>query len=158
MSEPTTEGSLPAVNLQALNRLIHLATDSDPQLAEQIESAVTFARQTGERDYTELNQVVEQLLRLHLQGSRHTGVAHCDLTGADDDPLFLRPAMMQALRKVGGCREAVILITGLRRSICPPGRYFTSKRQQTYNHSQDYLEQLAAKYTSAKTRLRLVFV
>ncbi|WP_309386305.1 hypothetical protein [Cerasicoccus frondis] len=151
-------GDPPVIDLQALNQLLHLATESDAELATQIQSAVEFAQRNNDSDLTELNKVVEKLLSLHLQGSRHTGVAHCDLTGADDDPLFLRPAIMQALRKVGGCREAIILITGLRRSVCPPGRYFTSKRQQTYNHSQDYIEQLAAKYSSSKTRLRLVFV
>ncbi|WP_189510587.1 hypothetical protein [Cerasicoccus arenae] len=148
----------PEVDLNTLNHLLHLATESDAELATQIGAAVEFARRTGNRDFTELNQVVEQLLRLHLQGRRHMGVAHCDLTGADDDPLFLRPAIMHALRKVGGCREAIILITGLRQSVCPPGHYFTNKRQQTYNHTQDYIEQLAAKYSSRKTHLRLVFV
>lgn len=160
MSETDAEkpSSLAAIDLASLNQLLHLATDSDPALAEQIGAAVGFAQRTGNADFTELNSVVHQLLRLHMQGRRDAGFAHCDLTGADDDPLFLRPAIMHALRKVGGCREAIILITGLRRSVCPPGRYFTSRRQQTYNHAQDYIEQLAAKYTSPKSRLRLVFV
>ncbi|WP_309399029.1 hypothetical protein [Cerasicoccus maritimus] len=157
MSERQTD-SEPEINLQALNQLLHLATESDAELARQVQSAVDFAQRNNDSDLTELNKVVEKLLSLHLAGSRHTGVAHCDLKGCDNDPIFLRPAIMQALRTVGGCREAIILITGLRRTVCPPGRYFTSKRQQTYNHSQDYIEQLAAQYTSRKTRLRLVFV
>ncbi|MEO0795523.1 MAG: hypothetical protein AAFX93_10185 [Verrucomicrobiota bacterium] len=154
----STRLAKPTIDLSALNRLLHLATESDPDLALHIESAVTFAQRTGNPDFNELNSAVEQLLKLHLQGKRSTGFAHCDLSGADDDPLFLRPAVMTALRTVAGCAEAIILITGLRRSVCPPGRYFTSKRQLTYNHTQDFIEQLAAKYSSRKTRLRLVYV
>lgn len=158
MPDSAAETNTNAVDLASLNRLLHLATESDPELARHIGTAVEFAQRTGNPDFEELNRAVEQLLKLHLQGRRDAGFAHCDLTNADDDPLFLRPAIMQALRKVGGCREAIILITGLRRSVCPPGRYFTSKRQQTYSHTQEYIEQLAAKYTARKTRLRLVFV
>ncbi|MGE9297387.1 MAG: hypothetical protein ACQKBV_13975, partial [Puniceicoccales bacterium] len=125
---------------------------------KHIESAVAFAQRTGNEDFSELNSAIGKILKLHLQGRRDVGFAHCDLTGADDDPLFLQPEIMRALRKVGGCREAIVLITGLRRTVCPPGRYFTSKRQQTYRRSQGFIEELAAKYSSRKTRLRLVFV
>jgi len=158
MKEPCTKLFEHAVDLRALNQLLHLATGSDPELAKHIESAVTFAQRTGNEDFTELNSAVGKILQLHLQGRRDVGFAHCDLTGADDDPLFLQPEIMRALRRVGGCREAIILITGLHRTVCPPGRYFTTRRQQTYRRAQGFIEDLAAKYTSPRTRLRLVFV
>lgn len=149
----------PGVDLASLNHLLHWATGSDPALAAQLESAIAFSRQAGEsRDLSELDEAARRLVELHLDGRRDVGFAHCDLRGADDDPLFLRPSVMRALRQVGGCREAIVLVTGLRRSVCPPGRYFTSKRQQHYSHAQAFIEDLAAKYTARKTRLQLVFV
>ena len=150
------------VKLHTLNNLLSLVADTDPDTASHVRSAINFTLENatpGGPDEDELLANAEQLLKMHHINKEHDlPFYHCDFRRESYDPLWLQAHIRNALRELSGYPRALLLITGLRRMICPPGNHWTQRRQQQYNDAINYLEELAAGYSSSKTHLYLLFL
>lgn len=147
--------------LHSLNTLFALATGSERELADQIQSAINFSVHQGldsDPSHDALTSSAERLLELHLKDRVSCSFEHCDFRADEDDPIFIRTKTLQALRLLSGYREAILLISGLKRLSCPPGKRWTEKRKERYRNLVDVVESLAAKHTSPKTNLRIIFL
>lgn len=147
--------------LYALNQLFGLATGSGQDLVAQIKQAIDFGIEDGaenEAGFQSLTTSAEQLLKLHLQDKANCGFNHCDLRNESDDPLFIRMKVIQSLRILAGAEQAILLISGLRHLVCPDGKRWTTQRKQRYQQLIAQIESLAAKHSSPKTNLRLIFL
>ena len=131
--------------LHFINGLFAHATGNDLYLAEQIKSAIAFSlsdlqQQTAANpdsahvyDAAFNAAAAELLAKLFARHPRH-GFYHWDaaLTLESATPLFTRPEVMSALKKLAGFREATLLITNLRPAVIPPTRRSTPKRKRDY--------------------------
>lgn len=147
--------------LRSLNSLLSLATGSDKELARQIESAIEFSRgQLGDEhpQHDLLSRSARRLLELHLNHTSPCGFQHCDLRGQGNDPLWIRAQVIEALRKLTGCREAILLISGLPAIVRPQGARWSKNRRRTYGDLLGYIQHLAAAHSSPRTRLQLIFI
>jgi hypothetical protein len=159
----------PFDNLAALNAMVSLATGSEAFKTDQIQAAIEFCRVQAERSnhkrgalaqetakaYTE---VVDRLVKLHLSDPESFGFSHWDLGSHAYDPLWIRAHLIGELKKIAGFREALLLITGLRNAICPPGKYWTNRRSARYREAIAYIENLAVQFKTPTTKLSLLFV
>jgi len=148
--------------LHNLNALLHLATLSSEESAQDIRKAIDFTMEgaldeDGPTPFT-LDETARVLLSLHTGQNVQPAFALCDLRAQEFEPLFLREKLMQPLRKLAGCPEAILLVTGLRRMVCPPGKRFTQKRQQQYQSCRSYIEDLAKEHSAPTTRMHLLFL
>lgn len=164
----TTERD-PFDNLAALNAMVSLAAGSEPARADQIQAAIQFCRRQASltsgrsnslsreisRAYSE---TVDRLVKLHGKDPAAFGFSHWDLGSHPYDPLWVRVHLIQQLKKISGLPEALLLITGLRHALCPPGKYWTEKRSLRYREAIAYIEHLALQFKTPSTRLSLLFV
>ncbi len=142
---------------QALNHLLALATAADPRSARELHHAIAFSIREGKSNLqSPLLITAQNLLRLQHGGERLFAVAHCDLKGLCDDPLWIRQRVVSALRRLAGHREGILLITGLKVAFCPTGRW-SPKRKAGYQECQGYIEQLAMRFNGPRSRLRLLY-
>lgn len=147
--------------LRSLNSLLNLVMGSDPQLAADLRSAIDFAQKhpaTDPQSSLLLEQSVQKLLELHQQGGKRCAFEHCDLSTLEDDPLWIRAHLMRHLRRLAGAGEGLLLVTGLRRVVCPAGKRWTEQRKGLYRQRLRYCQQLVACYASPGLRLQLIFL
>ena len=159
----------PFENLAALNAMVSLATGSETFKADQIQAAIQFCRMQAERSlgvgsvYAKetaraYSVVVDRLVKLHVSNPDSFGFNHWDLGSHQYDPLWIRAHLIRELKKISGFQEALLLITGLRSAICPPGKYWTGKRSIRYQEAIAYIENLALQFKTPRTKLSLLFV
>lgn len=150
------------MNFHTLNNLIAYIARSDPTTAAHVKSAVNFTLENampGGPDEDTLIASAEYLLRLHKLDQRDAVVfKHLDFRSEEFDPLFIRAHVRSLIKQVVGTEEAILLITGLRRMICAPGRNWTQRRSQQYEQTKSYIEDVAADSINAQTRLHLLFL
>lgn len=150
------------VNFHTLNNLLAYVTRSDPRTVEHVRSAVNFTLENalpGGPDEDTLLASAEHLVRLHqIHDPDRMAFQHLDLRSEEYDPLFLRAHVRSVLRLLAGTPEAILLITGLRRMICPPGRNWTQKRHSQYEEAKSFIEDVAAQCSTTNTRLHLLFL
>lgn len=148
--------------LHALNALFALSTGTNRDVAAQIQSAINFTledAQPGGPDMDSLGLAAKRLLEMHTFHKSHSyGFYHCDLRHEENDPLWLREHVLKAIRHLVGYPHAILLVTGLRRMVCPPGKRWTPARQQDYANGIRYIEELTAQGITASTRLHMLFL
>jgi hypothetical protein len=147
--------------LRALHTLLSAAVGADADLARQVQAAVDFTLENaapGGPDAATLGQAAEALLGLFRRDGRTPALAHLDLREQAWEPLWIRQRVLAALRPLAGCREGILLTTGLRRLACPPGRRWTVRARGRYQDAIEYIQEAAAAQTSAKTVLHLLFI
>lgn len=151
-----------SVNFHTLNNLLAFIARSDQATAEHVRSAINFTLENageGGPDEDSLLASAETILRLHrLEDPESFAFEHLDLRAEEYNPLFLRAQLRSALKKLAGTPEAILLITGLRRMLCPPRRNWTDKRQAQYDKAQAYIEDVCADGMTPSTRLHLLFL
>lgn len=148
--------------LRSLNALLNLVMGSDPQLASDLRAAIDFAQKHPSADPQGnlfLEDSIRKLIELHQQGGHRCAFEHCDLSSLeDDDPLWIRAHLLRHLRRLAGAGEGLLLVTGLRRLVCPVGKRWTEQRKALYRQRLQYCQQLVASYASPGLRLQLIFL
>jgi hypothetical protein len=85
------------------------------------------------------------------------GFSHWHVPRLEDfSALWIRQAIVGQMKKLAGRREALLLVTGLRDSICPPGKYWTRARQAHYERVRGWIEDLACAWASRGSKLQVV--
>jgi len=152
----------PVEQLRTLNEL--LARVSDTGRGEHARRALEFFQREHPEDAVkvELGQYVERLARLHFgeQGEPgHLAFAHWHVPQLEDfSPLWIRQAIVTEMKKLAGRREALLLVTGLRNSVCPPGKYWTKARQEQYDRVRGWIDELACAWATRGSRLQVVLL
>ena len=150
------------VKLHTLNNLLSLVANTDSHVASHVRSAINFTLENatpGGPDEDELLANAEQLLKIHRSSQdNELPFYHCDFRKESYDPLWLQAHFKNALRELSGYPRALLLVTGLRRMICPPTQRWTQRRQMQYDNAIHYMEEVSAEYTSTKTHLYLLFL
>lgn len=148
----------------ALNELLALAFRTEPERAREIRHALHFLTQEAQhnpssaRQVTDLDILARRLIALHAGERRRVAFAHCDLSGAHADPLFLRPALLSAVRDLVGHGEGLLLVSGLKAAVTGGKRRFSETRRQSYQQTQSLIEALVAKFAPPRMRLHLIII
>ena len=148
--------------LHTINQLFSAASGTDAYQAEQISAALRYAQNQNspfKRAPKPFDEEVHGLIQMHLdQRSDSHGVAVWDLRDHEYDPLWIRYQIVTQLKSIAGYPEASLVVVGLRNSICPDGKYYTTTRKERYKQAVDYIENLALNYCTHRTKLNLLFV
>ena len=137
----------PVEQLRTLNEL--LARVSDPERSEHTRRALEFFHRHHPEEAAQvyLGSYVEKLARLHFgeQGEpAHLGFSHWHVPDLEDfSPLWVRQAIVSKMKKLAGRQKALLLVTGLREAVCPPGKYWTDSRQTQYEQVRGWIDELA---------------
>ncbi len=150
-------------NLHFLNTLFADLTGSDLYLAKQIKDAIdTFLLENENRSSlkTSFTQAVHKLTNHHLDDTRSShGFCFCNAS-PDDNPLnllWLRAEVFQQIKHLIHFKKATLIVTNLKKAICPKGRRWTQKRQQEYNDTLVYLRTFTCARIPSQTQLTLLF-
>ena len=150
----------PLEQLRTLNEL--LARVSDPERSEHARRALEFfyREHPAEAAGIDLGNYVERLSNLHFGpegGPADLAFAHWHVPRLDDfSPLWIRQAIVAEMKKLAGRRESLLLVTGLRDAVCPPGKYWTKARESQYARVRGWIEELACAWASRGSRLQVV--
>lgn len=156
----STKAGVTTEELKTLNQLLAMSVSGDQVLAKELRAAIEFTRKYEGKhatSYRSLTHCAQNLLRLHLRGAR-CGFCHCDLRREHYDPLWIHDKVIETIRELRGSRNAVALISGLKKAICPKGKHWTKRRQRDYVEAQAMIESLCARYAPKKMNLRLIFI
>ena len=148
--------------LRTLNELLCQTGVSSPECAENARRALDFYRQESPTHQAEisLQAAASQLVRLHFGDSDGAvAFAHWHVPAHGEfDPLWVREALIAEMKTLAGRQQALFLVTGLRESVCPPGKYWTASCQQTYTETLDWMQTLLCAWVSRCTQLQLVII
>jgi hypothetical protein len=150
----------PIQQLRTLNEL--LARISEPERSEHARRALEFFC----REYPEaargvdVGDYVDKLTRLHFGETGEPAAiafSHWHVPQLEDfSPLWIRQAIVERMKGLAGRREALLLITGLREAVCPPGKYWTKQRAAQYQRVRGWIDDLACAWASRGSRLQVV--
>jgi hypothetical protein len=147
--------------LRTLNELFARTGESAPGSAEHIRRVLDFFSEVHDEDSFALpfSEGVDRLAQLHFGPSqqRRLRFAHWDVpVGEQFSPLWIRQALISRIKRLSGSSAAFLLITGLRKAICPEGSYWTGKRQEYYDCVCDYINELACSWLTHQAKLNVV--
>ncbi len=136
-------------------------TGRDPYLAGQIKTAIELSL-TGSTDRTApLESFTEAALDLFRKQSplaASWGFAHLDLSQKPFDPLWVQAEFIKSLKNLAGYEETLLVVSGLRISFCPEGKYWTRRVQDRYENALSYIDDLAAKWTTPNTAFTVLYI
>ncbi|MEO0510605.1 MAG: hypothetical protein AAF065_12180 [Verrucomicrobiota bacterium] len=150
----------PVEQLRVLNEL--LARNSDPERSEHARRALEFFYRENpeEAAQVQLETYVEKLACLHFGKEGEPGnlaFVHWHVPRLEDfSPLWIRQAIVGEMKKLAGRREALLLVTGLRESVCPPGKYWTKARQGQYERTRGWIDELVCAWATRGSKLQVV--
>ena len=147
--------------LQCLQTLFGRATGGDPYLAQQIKKAIDFSL-TGSVDQSApLERFTEAALRLGREYRTmppSCRICHLDFREKEYDPLWIHRELSRIFRELAGYDSALLIVTGLRCAICPPGRYWTKKYRNQYRAAIEYIDTTAALRSARNTTANIIYV
>jgi len=150
-------------SLHLVNTLFADLTGSDLYLAKQIKDAID-ASLSKNRDQSSLkaffNQAVRKLTSDHTEVAPSSyGFRFCNAAPNDNplDPLWLRAEMLQQIKHLIQFNDATLIVTNLKKAICPKGKRWTKRRQLEYNDTIVYLRTFTCSRIPSKIRLTLLF-
>lgn len=150
----------PVEQLRTLNEL--LARVSDPERSEHARRALEFFYREHPDDAArvQLAAYVQKLAHLHFgeQGEpAHIAFSHWHVPGLEDfSALWIRQAIVGEMKKLAGRRDALLLVTGLREAVCPPGKYWTQARQLQYERVRGWIDDLVCAWATRGSNLQVV--
>lgn len=156
----------PVEQLRTLNELLARTAASDPERAEHARRALDFfseeqARMTEGTMTPSVEGCARELARLHLGDPPEGPIAfsHWHIPeGQACDPLWLRSEIVARMQELAGRQAALLLVTGLREALSPPGTYWTRARQVEYQRICDSIDGLACAWASRGSNLQVVVI
>jgi len=132
----------------------------DLYLAQQVKEAIELAleetdeaREPGQN----FHRAAVLLLQSHFRRHPRHGFAHWDATGQRWDPLWARQEIVAVIKRLAVYPSATVIITGLRPSICPPGKRWNRAMQHEYAEAVRLIQQLACGWSTPSGNLTLLF-
>ncbi len=147
--------------LHCLNALFSPATGSDPYLSHHLKEAIDYHVTGTLNTSAPLDKFAEAALSLFSDDELDLpsyGLEHLDLREHRYDPLFTQILVKGSLKKLAGYDEALLVISGLRKSFKPKGRYWTRKVQSEYDSARNMIDKLAARWTGDYACLTLLYI
>ncbi len=142
-----------------LHSLFGRLTGRDPYLTGQIKYAIEFSL-TGSNDrkapLNTFTEAARELFKKQHPLPPSWGFAHLDLSQNPFDPLWVREEFIKSLKCLAGFNENLLVITGLRGTLCPPGKYWTRRMQERYGDALAYIDDLAARWSTPNTALTVL--
>lgn len=152
----------PVEQLSTLNELLARAGVSSPECAEHARKAIAFYREQslGGHEAIPLKEAANRLVQLHFEDAEEAAAfAHWHMPPMEAfDPLWIRQELIAEMKTLAGRNRALFLVTGLRESVCPKGKYWTRKRQQDYSQMLEWLQTMLCAWASRGTQLQLVIL
>ncbi len=147
--------------VHCLHSLFGRVTGQDPYLANQIKTAIEYSL-TGSADRSApLDNFTQAALKLFASQCPlppSWGFAHLDLSRNSFDPLWVRLEFIKSLKHLAGYNENLLVVSGLRVSLCPAGKYWTRRIQKSYQDALIYIDELAAKWSTPNTALTVLYL
>lgn len=154
----------PTEELAKLHCLIFLFAPimgRDLYYAEQIKAAIEFSLTGSICARAPLESFTRAAIKLtesQLPFQISSGFGHLDLGSQAFSPLWVRNRLIRTLKSIGGYSDAMLYVIGLRAALCPKGKYWTPRIQRRYEETIAYIDQLAAKWCAAGTRLTVIYL
>ncbi|GEM_PF-844990 len=147
--------------LHCLNALFGAIAGDDAEITGHIKSAIDYSL-TGEFDTpAPLRQFAEAALELYSQQERLVpsyGLEHLDLRGRNYEPLWIQQEVIALLKQLSGYARALLLVSGLRESLRPHGRYWTQRLRREHDEAVAYIDRLALKWSTPNCSLTLLYL
>lgn len=153
----------PVAQLRALNEMLARTGLSDPERVEHARHALDFFSREQARGASALSvfECADRLARLHLgEGGDHAvAFTHWHVPTLEDfSPLWIRQAIVAEMKKLAGRRAALLLVTGLREAICPPGSYWTRARAAQELRVRGWIDELACAWATRGAQLQVIVI
>jgi len=152
----------PVEQLRILNELLANSGASAPECATHARHALDFFsnEQASASIQISLCECIDRLACLHLgvaAETRELAFAHWHVPTIEHfSPLWIRQAIVLEMKKLAGCRAALLLVTGLREAVGAEGVYWTRKRQQHYDRIRTWIDALACAWATRSLQLQVV--
>lgn len=147
--------------LHFVQNLFGQATGEDPYLIQNIKEAIELSLKEEESLDESIDTFAEVAMRLFRDQpflDASYGFFHLDLSKRGFDPLFIREELVAGFKKVSGFDNCLILVTGLRRAICPDGRRFTQRLRAKYDDAIAYIDEMALKWRTENSDLSILYL
>lgn len=147
--------------IHCLNALFSSQGAVSTELTHHIKSVIDYhlTRSTNERvSLEEFARMAIEILREQNYLSPSYGLFHLDLREREFDALWVQEELVRGLKRLSGCEQALLLVTGLRKSIAPHAKRWTRNLKDRHAECIDYIDDLAARYSSSSTKLTLIYL
>lgn len=158
---PIVDDDLELAKLRCLRSLFAETTGNDPFLLQSLKEAIDESLQEEPGLTDSLDDFAQAAFRLMNDRpfeDTSFGFYHLSLGLRSWDPLFVQDELRRGLRKICGYDEALLVVTGLREAVKSRGRYFTQRRRAHYQDAIDFIDRLAARYTTRNMELTVMYL
>lgn len=143
--------------LHQINTLIAGITQVNAIVFDEIQSAINFSIYEGEplQEKSNLAESAQRIIALYKCEGKSLAFAHCDLSCYS--PLWHRINLLKALDQLATKSKALLLITGLKETFSPSGRW-TPSAKRAYTEAVKFTESLATKNSRGASHLHILFI
>ena len=123
----------PLEQLRILSELLARSYGADPEGAIHAQHILDYFSEEAADEMQQLSMqgCASKLAQMHLgpEDLREVAFAHWHVPESiGASPLWIRQAIVAEMKQLAGRRRALLLVSGVRESICPAGGYWTSAR------------------------------
>ncbi|MGF1483581.1 MAG: hypothetical protein ACFBZ8_04370 [Opitutales bacterium] len=145
--------------LQTLNRLLSELAGSDPTVASDLDAVLRFlGRQSEFSNRLDGEWVAQKLLDFHAADWTLSGLRAIDFSDGWVDPLFFRARLIEAVQALQGYGQIVIVLSGLRRGLCPDGCRWSRARERQHQALLELAPEIVLRENFCGAPAHLVFL
>ena len=151
----------PIEQLRILSELLSRTHGADPEGAIHAQQILDYFSEEApdEMQRLSIESCASKLAQMHLgpEDIREVAFAHWhvpEMVGAS--PLWIRQAIVTEMKQLAGRRRGLLLVSGVRESICPEGGYWTKAREAQYRRVRDWIDELVCAWASRGSQLQVI--
>lgn len=147
--------------LECLHTLFAESAGEDGYLLHSLKTAIEASLTAEARSPDDLEAFLEAANRLKdgdPAASPLRNVFHLDLRETGYQPLFIRTELMRGLKQLSGYDSALLLVQGLRTDFLTDTTRSRKDGATDYESAIAYIDDLAHRWTTPNTRLRILYL
>ena len=151
----------PLEELRILSELLSRTHGADPEGAIHAQRILDYFGDEAPDAMQRLSieNCASKLAHMHLgpEDVREVGFAHWHVPESiGASPLWIRQAIVSEMKRLAGRRRALLLVSGVRQSICPESSYWTRAREAQYRRVRDWIDELVCAWASRGCQLQVI--
>lgn len=147
--------------LRILSELLARTDGADPEGAAHAQHILDYfsEKSSDELQRLTIESCASKLAQMYLgpEDIREVAFAHWHVPeSVGSSPLWIRQAIVAEMKQLAGRRRALLLVSGVRESICAGGRYWTKGREAQYRRVRDWIDELVCAWASRGSQLQVI--
>jgi len=148
---------------ECIGALFAPVTGHDPFLNDSLRSAIDCILSEDKGGPASLEAFMRKAVELSMRKSGGPGsfsMFHVNLRARSYEPLWLRGELMEGLKPMTGCRQSMLVVSGLKEAVqrAMPRRGRRSNADAAMAEARHYIDALSARFAANGCKLSILYL